>query len=101
MTKDEIIRMALEAGFPKRLPEFYAGCFEKIIIASYKQGRTDEISRVYETYVDPVLAEREACAKLCDGWPDYNVQGLAEAIRARGDALTRLNKAAEDNGEEL
>ena len=31
-----------------------------------------------------VEAEREACAKLCDGWPDYNVQGLAEAIRARG-----------------
>jgi hypothetical protein len=28
--------------------------------------------------------EREACAKVCDGWPDYNVQGLAEAIRARG-----------------
>ena len=29
-------------------------------------------------------AEREECAKVCDGWPDYNVQGLAEAIRARG-----------------
>ena len=31
-----------------------------------------------------VLAEREACAKVADGWPDYDVQGLAEAIRARG-----------------
>lgn len=31
-----------------------------------------------------VAAEREACAKVCDGWPDYDVQGLAEAIRARG-----------------
>ena len=31
-----------------------------------------------------IAAEREECAKLCDGWPDYNVQGLAEAIRARG-----------------
>ena len=30
--------------------------------------------------------ELEACAKVCDGWPDYDVQGLAEAIRARGDA---------------
>ena len=29
--------------------------------------------------------EREACAKLCDDWPDYNVQGLGEAIRARGE----------------
>ena len=32
-----------------------------------------------------VLAEREACAKVADGWPDYDVQGLAEAIRARGE----------------
>jgi hypothetical protein len=31
-----------------------------------------------------VRAEREACAKVADGWPDYDVQGLAEAIRARG-----------------
>lgn len=30
--------------------------------------------------------EREACAKVCDGWPDYDVQGLAEAIRVRGQA---------------
>jgi len=29
--------------------------------------------------------EREACARVCDGWPDYDVQGLAEAIRARGE----------------
>jgi hypothetical protein len=89
MTNDEIIRMALDAGFPKRLPEFYAGCFEKMIIASYKQGRDDEISRVYEAYVDPVLAEREACAKLMDDMAAkdnlsnyYKV--AANKIRARG-----------------
>jgi len=28
--------------------------------------------------------EREACAKVCDQWPDYDVEGLAAAIRARG-----------------
>ena len=33
-----------------------------------------------------VEVEREACAKVADGWPDYDVQGLAEAIRARGQA---------------
>ena len=33
---------------------------------------------------DAVAVEREECAKVCDGWPDYNVQGLAETIRARG-----------------
>ena len=31
-----------------------------------------------------VEAEREACAKVADGWPDYDTEGLAEAIRARG-----------------
>jgi hypothetical protein len=35
---------------------------------------------------EAVLAEREACAKVADGWPDYDVQGLAEAIRKRGQA---------------
>jgi hypothetical protein len=55
------------------------------------------------------LEEREACAKVCENiyegdegcgdWPTPEM--CAEAIRARGDALTRLNKAAEDNGEEL
>ena len=61
-----------------------------------------------------VEAEREACAALCfqmwDKWLDKDVrdefvrpdaEDCAAAIRARGDALTRLNKAAEDNGEEL
>ena len=39
------------------------------------------------TLVERVVAEeREACAKVADGWPDYDVQGLAEAIRARGKA---------------
>ena len=37
------------------------------------------------TLVERVVAEEcEACAKVADGWPDYDVQGLAEAIRARG-----------------
>jgi len=33
-----------------------------------------------------IAEEREACAKVADGWPDYDVQGLADAIRARGQA---------------
>ena len=44
-----------------------------------KDGLEAEIRRAVE-------AEREACAKVADGWPDYDVQGLAEAIRARGQA---------------
>ena len=59
-------------------------------------------------------AEREACAKVCDekvaaeyatGKVDHNeigwTQACAIAIRARGDALAKLNQAAEDNGEPL
>ena len=56
-------------------------------------------------------AEREWCAKLCeeemtDEIEDeayYICKDLALRIRARGrsEALTNLNKAAEDNGEEL
>jgi hypothetical protein len=30
-----------------------------------------------------IMLEREACAKMADEWSDYNVQGLAEAIRNR------------------
>lgn len=61
-----------------------------------------------------VEAEREACAKVCDekvaaeyatGKVDHNemgwTQSCAIAIRARGDALAKLNQAAEDNGEPL
>ena len=31
-------------------------------------------------------AEREACAKICDGWMHANGDDCAEAIRARGEA---------------
>jgi hypothetical protein len=61
-----------------------------------------------------VLEEREACAKLCDekvaaeyatGKVDHNeigwTQACAIAIRAGGDALAKLNQAAEDDGEPL
>ena len=73
MTKDEIIRMAREAGF-ERLGT-YASFGEDWV------GFTESL----EAFANlAVAAEREACAKIADGWPDYDVQGLAEAIRARG-----------------
>jgi hypothetical protein len=49
-------------------------------------------------------AEREACALAAEAVvPRHTECGnkIAAAIRARGDALEKLNKAAEDNGEEL
>ena len=52
-------------------------------------------------------AEREACAKEAElvarAIDDTNGTAtyIAYAIRARGYALTKLNQAAEDNGEDL
>ena len=65
MTQDEIIRMAREAGIEANEDNGYLEWwnFAKLV-AAY---------------------ERELCAKVCDSWPDYDVQGLAAAIRARGE----------------
>jgi len=54
-------------------------------IATYINIESHLVGNILEKFAELVAAaEREACAKVCDGWPDYNVQGLAEAIRARG-----------------
>jgi hypothetical protein len=67
MTQDEIIEMArrveFEVGFKWCVNFIELETFAKLVAAK----------------------EREACAKVADGWPDYDVQGLAEAIRAKGE----------------
>ena len=69
MTKDDIIRMAREAGW-----DAHHAAFDTRI----------------EAFANLVAErEREACAKLCDDLDDDIVDGLAgwqfgEAIRARG-----------------
>ena len=71
MTREEIIEMARQAGF---------------VDYELDDGTTDAFDKRYEAFAVLVAsAEREACAKVADGWPDYDVQGLAEAIRARGE----------------
>ena len=67
MTKEEIIELARQAGMMTRV--LYL-------------GRNLELLTNFAKLV--AEHEREACAKVADGWPDYDVQGLAEAIRARG-----------------
>jgi len=52
-------------------------------------GMRPHLDGIYQDALEKFAAlvaahEREACAKLADGWPDYDVQGLADAIRARG-----------------
>lgn len=72
MTREDIIRMAREAGFEElgsRADDWV--CFG------------DEIERFAELVAD---AEREACAKVCDDWPNGrdDVYLIGKAIRARG-----------------
>jgi len=84
MTKDDIIRMAREAGieYSKNLNQ---------IVSPYCDGvHMDEL----EKFINIVAAaEREACARLCDDMsgpieiynPAYvHYIGCAEAIRAMG-----------------
>jgi hypothetical protein len=89
MTKDKIIRIALEAGLHLAtdvnwMPIIgfeYAEKFAKLVLMntdpnsfmSYQEGA--EAGR---------LAEREACAKLCEAQGEYGWQQYADAIRARG-----------------
>ena len=62
----------------------------KLLMESYDRGVKDAtqeaLAALEKVVAVMVAAEREAIAKVADGWPDYDVQGLAEAIRARGQA---------------
>jgi len=86
MTREDIIRMAREAGFvphytrPKDaiVRNGYAISGE---LKGYKAGMLD-----IERFAALVAAhEREACAKVCDGWLHANGDDCAAAIRARGE----------------
>ena len=75
MTREEIIDMARQAGF---------------VDYELDDGTTDAFDKRYEAFAVLVAsAEREACAKVCDGYSDgrhANMADLcAEAIRARGE----------------
>jgi len=71
MTKQDIIRMAQEAGWDAHHAEFD--------------------TRIQNFAALVAFAEREACANICETlelpeWPDKVRQPLAQAIRARGQA---------------
>ena len=67
MNREDIIRMAQEAGFPKAILELSPTALERFaaLVAS---------------------AEREACANLCDRFANrmMSAEECADAIRARG-----------------
>lgn len=85
MTRDDIIRMAREAGFD----ESNAVC---AIVVRHSNGSWVGIEERLAAFAGLVAqAEREACATICDiKWMAESYCGLtaracAEEIRARGD----------------
>jgi len=108
MTPDDINRMAEAAGFPARrafsdLSDLYprlerfaalvaAAKREKVVRwmmeRGYATGHGDTIEDLLTELEWQVReSEREACAKLCDDWPNGrdDVYSIGVAIRARGE----------------
>jgi hypothetical protein len=101
MTRDDIIRMAREAGFEIGLNEHEGSIFNPhtndneslndelerfaALVAAAERNRkwTQDHWTEYERSI--AAAEREACAKLCDKHWEDNGQHCANAIRARGE----------------
>ena len=82
MTKDDIIRMAREAEFIALLSDEAVDGLGGVW-ADSEIDITDNLSRFAALVA---AAEREACAKVCDGWMHANGNDCAAAIRARGEA---------------
>lgn len=55
------------------------------VMSMNRQDMSDELERMKQEIKSAVLAEREACAKVCEESNDIGSSyGLAQAIRARG-----------------
>jgi hypothetical protein len=78
MTCDDIIKLALEAGFCKDSNGIYS---RRAVTPD-----SDLLPSLERFAALVAAAEREACAKVCDGWMHANGNDCAEAIRARGEA---------------
>jgi hypothetical protein len=99
MTRDEMIEMARQAGFDPHDMSSDFTCNLKDIIAFAKLvaehereiwerrcERLQSLMDIRETQPNKpcCLAEREACAKVCEDSVEYAGDTLADAIRARG-----------------
>jgi len=81
MKRDEIIRMARQAGAERScindevwmlaLAETGFEKFAELVAAAEREHRAFEIAECYRCGWDGgVKAEREACARVCDDWPN-------------------------------
>jgi hypothetical protein len=83
MNREDIIRMAREAGYGWSLTDMHAPALERFaeLVAEQEQKKWEE-QTVVEIH-EAVLEEREACAELMF---EIGSAKLAAAIRARGQA---------------
>ena len=102
MVKEDVIRLALEAGLfdddQEPLPEYLERFFEQAFILGMQEQARKSVDRAVNAMADAevlrlIAKEREECAKVCDARAnsgDHYIEGSAEsagcaaAIRARG-----------------
>ena len=75
MIKDDLIRMADLAGFDVDEDDVYDPAQRRYGL----DPRLEHFARLVTAF------EREACAKLCEGWTQADGDACADAIRARGE----------------
>ena len=101
MTREDIIRMAREAGLTvgtnisgvmlvgspstpgiAHIDIDEMACFAALVAAAEREKTLEGISHIVDA---AVKQEREECAKVCEEWGAWNkvAQDIAEAIRAR------------------
>ena len=91
MTRDDIIKIALEAGLPEASIEMTPVAFERFaaLVAVHAAAKEREwMQDINKRLIaEAVAAEREACAKVAEQWPyeDERMFSVAQAIRSRGE----------------
>ncbi len=96
MTQDKIIEMAVQAGIAKDIVDIdIMERFAKLVAEHererIKQANAPEIERVnahIKQLEDAVLAEREACAKVCESLRDLQI--YADKQEAQNDCATAI-----------
>lgn len=85
MTRDDITRMAREAGFVGMDGEHGAlRRFAALVAAAKREAALEKNNLTWVANCQHlVAAERDACADVCEG--HYDTAQAARAIRARGD----------------
>ena len=90
MTRDDIIRMAREAGLYTKCEVHSAVPFDQLLERFAALIQEAALEKNNLTWVANcqhlVKAEREACAQVCEAWGAWIGDGnlVANAIRARG-----------------